>query len=138
MYAAERQHQILVRARNQGRVDVETLSNGFEVSAETIRRDLNNLEQAGVLRRVHGGAIPVERLSLEFPLAERDRLMIREKESIARQAVTQVPDSGAILLDSGSTTSRLAESLPCDRTLTVVTNSPTIGLSLAQRDNLTV
>jgi DeoR family fructose operon transcriptional repressor len=138
VYAEERQQEILTRARERGRVEVETLSKGFEVSAETIRRDLNSLEQAGVLRRVHGGAIPVERLSLEFPLAQRDRLMTHEKDAIAQLALRQLPDAGAILLDAGSTTSRLAQCLPQDVPLTVVTNSPAIGLSLAQRDDLTV
>lgn len=138
MYAEERQQEILTRARDRGRVKVEALSKGFEVSAETIRRDLNSLEQAGVLRRVHGGAIPVERLSLEFPLAQRDRLMTQEKLAIAGEALKQLPVGGTILLDAGSTTGRLAQCLPADLCLTVVTNSPSIGLSLAQRDNLTV
>jgi DeoR family transcriptional regulator, fructose operon transcriptional repressor len=138
LYAEERQQEILTRARQHGRVEVETLSRGFEVSSETIRRDLNSLEQAGVLRRVHGGAIPIERLSLEFPLAQRDRLMTQEKDAIAQLALSQLPPGGAILLDAGSTTSRLAQCLPADVPLTVVTNSPAIGLLLAQRDDLTV
>jgi DeoR family fructose operon transcriptional repressor len=138
MYAEERQREILARARERGRVEVESLSKGFEVSAETIRRDLNNLEQAGVLRRVHGGAIPVERLNLEFPLAQRDQLMTQEKEAIAQAALSQLPHTGAILLDAGTTTSRLARCLPEGLDLTVVTNSPAIGLALAQRDDMTV
>jgi DeoR family transcriptional regulator, fructose operon transcriptional repressor len=138
MYAEERQREILARARERGRVEVESLSKGFEVSAETIRRDLNNLEQAGVLRRVHGGAIPVERLNLEFPLAQRDQLMTQQKDAIAQAALGQLPRTGAILLDAGTTTSRLARCLPAGLDLTVVTNSPAIGLALAQRDDLTV
>jgi DeoR family fructose operon transcriptional repressor len=138
MYAAERQQAILTRARELGRVDVEGLSSGFEVSAETIRRDLKSLENAGVVRRVHGGAIPVERLTFEPALAQRDRLMTAEKEAIAHEALAEVPDEGAILLDAGSTTSRLAQIIPEDRSLTVVTNSPEIGVHLAQRDDLTV
>ncbi|WP_030924915.1 DeoR family transcriptional regulator, partial [Streptosporangium amethystogenes] len=62
MYAEERQQEILHRARTIGRVDVVTLSEEFAVTTETIRRDLTALERSGVLRRVHGGAIPVERL----------------------------------------------------------------------------
>lgn len=138
MYAEERKQEILVRARERGRVDVEALSKGFEVSSETIRRDLNSLEEAGVLRRVHGGAIPVERLSLEFPLAQRDLLMTHEKDAIVELALSELPTVGAVLLDAGSTTGRLALCLPEDAELTIVTNSPAIGLSLAQRDDLTV
>jgi DeoR family fructose operon transcriptional repressor len=51
-------------ARTQGRVDVTALADGFNVTAETVRRDLTTLERAGVLRRVHGGAIPVERIGV--------------------------------------------------------------------------
>jgi DeoR family fructose operon transcriptional repressor len=138
MYAAERRREILARARERGRVEVEALSKGFDVSAETIRRDLNSLREEGMLRRVHGGAIPVERLSLEFPLAQRDQLMTQEKDAIADRALDLVPRSGTILLDAGSTTSRLALRLPESSELSVVTNSPAIGISLAQRDDLTV
>nr|BFE82685.1 hypothetical protein GCM10020093_052860 [Planobispora longispora] len=67
MYAEERQQEILRRAREAGRVDVVTLAEEFAVTTETVRRDLTVLERAGVLRRVHGGAIPVERLGFEPP-----------------------------------------------------------------------
>ena len=65
MYAEERQRHIAAAARAAGRVDVAELSAELEVTAETIRRDLSVLERHGVLRRVHGGAIPVERLGFE-------------------------------------------------------------------------
>src|ERR1043165_3791635 len=64
MYAEERQQVILERARVKGRVDVAALAEEFDVTTETIRRDLTVLERHGVLRRVHGGAIPVERLGV--------------------------------------------------------------------------
>ena len=69
MYAEERQQEIVRRARAEGRVDVVALAETFGVTAETIRRDLTVLERSGVLRRVHGGAIPVERLGFEPALA---------------------------------------------------------------------
>jgi DeoR family fructose operon transcriptional repressor len=138
MYAEERQQAILLKARETGRVEVEQLSAAFAVSQETVRRDLNSLEKAGVVRRVHGGAIATERLTFEPALAERDRLNTYEKDAIARRAVEELPHSGAILVDAGSTTSRFAELIPGDRELHVVTNSPTIGLALATRDELTV
>src|SRR5204863_7568562 len=82
--------------------------------------------------------IPVERLTFEPALAERDRLMTEEKEAIAHEALDLLPDNGAVLIDSGTTTRRLAQILPADRGLTVVTNSPAIGMLLAHRDDLTV
>ena len=71
MYAPERQQAILGHARSVGRVDVNMLAALFDVTPETIRRDLNELERRGLVRRVHGGAIPAERFGLELPVAQR-------------------------------------------------------------------
>lgn len=138
MYAEERQQVILEHARTNGRVDVATLAEEFDVTSETIRRDLTILERHGVLRRVHGGAIPVERLGFEPALATRESVHTEEKARIAKAALAEVPAEGSILLDAGSTTGRLAELLPGDRELTVVTHSVNIGLALSTRPNLTI
>jgi DeoR family fructose operon transcriptional repressor len=138
MYAEERQEEILRVARAQGRVDVTALADDFRVTAETIRRDLTVLERAGVLRRVHGGAIPVERIGFEPALAARDSVLITEKERIAKAALAELPDEGAVILDAGSTTARLAQALPADRELFVVVNSPVLATLLGTRANLTV
>jgi DeoR family fructose operon transcriptional repressor len=138
MYAQERQQEILRRAREQGRVDVVTLADILDVTTETIRRDLTVLERAGVVRRVHGGAIPVERLGFEPAVAARDVVMTAEKERIAKAALAELPDDGAIVIDAGTTTGRFAEAIPADRELTVVVNSPPLATVLAVRPNLTV
>ena len=138
MYAEERQQEILQVARAEGRVDVAALAEGFNVTAETIRRDLTTLERAGVLRRVHGGTIPVERIGFEPALAARDSVLIAEKERIAKAALSEVPADGAIILDAGTTTARLAQALPSDRELTVVVNSPALAAVLGTRPNLHV
>jgi DeoR family fructose operon transcriptional repressor len=138
LYAEERQQEIVRMARADGRVDVATLADTLHVTAETIRRDLTTLERAGVLRRVHGGAIPVERIGFEPALATRDSVLIDEKERIAKAALAEVPDEGAIILDAGTTTARLAQALPVDRELTVVVNSPVIAAMLGTRPNLNV
>ncbi|WP_062353570.1 DeoR/GlpR family DNA-binding transcription regulator [Herbidospora yilanensis] len=138
MYAEERQQEILRRARAAGRVDVVTLAEEFAVTTETVRRDLTALEKAGVLRRVHGGAIPVERLGFEPALAARDEVMTSEKERIAKAALGELPQDGAIIIDAGSTTRRLAQELPADRELTVIVNSPPLATILAARANLNV
>jgi DeoR family fructose operon transcriptional repressor len=138
MYAEERQREILQQARSLGRVDVTALADEFTVTAETIRRDLTTLERAGVLRRVHGGAIPVERIGFEPALAARDAVLTAEKERIAKIAVGEVPADGAIILDAGTTTARLAQALPVDRELTIVVNSPAIAAILGTRPNLNV
>ncbi|MGH3449844.1 MAG: DeoR/GlpR family DNA-binding transcription regulator [Haloechinothrix sp.] len=138
MFAEERQQRIAERARAEGRVDVGALAVAFDVTTETIRRDLTTLERHGVLRKVHGGAIPVERLGFEPGLATRDAVMTSEKERIAKAALAELPAEGAVLLDAGTTTARMAEVLPNDRELTVVTNALPIASTLAGRSLTTV
>lgn len=144
MYAEERQRAFLDRARTQGRVDVAGLAAEFSVTTETIRRDLTVLEQHGLLRRVHGGAIPVERLVMGPARAATrtadTRVPGRERGTgrIVKAALAELPACGAILLDADVATAQLAERLPTDRELTVVTNSLTIALTLATRPNLTL
>jgi DeoR family fructose operon transcriptional repressor len=138
MYAEERQQEILRRARTDGRVDVVALADDLAVTTETIRRDLTVLERAGVVRRVHGGAIPVERLGFEPAVAARDTVMTVEKERIAKAALSELPDGGSIIIDAGTTTSRLAEAIPMDRELTVIVNAPPLATMLAARPNLAV
>ena len=138
MYAPERHQQILTRARAEGRVDVATLALDLDVTPETVRRDLTVIERLGLLRRVHGGAVAVERLGVEPGLADRERVMSAQKERIARAALEELPDGGAIILDAGTTTIRLAALLPADRDLTVVTHALPIVTVLAARPNITL
>ncbi len=138
MYAEERQLWIVERARAGGRVEVAALAEELGVTTETVRRDLTTLERHALLRRVHGGAIPIERLGFEPALTARDSVNTAEKERIARLALAELPDEGTILLDAGTTTARLADALPADRELTVVTNALPIAMSLSVRPNLTV
>jgi DeoR family transcriptional regulator, fructose operon transcriptional repressor len=138
VYAEERQAQIVDAARSAGRVEVARLAQDLDVTPETVRRDLTALERRGLLRRVHGGAIPIERLGFEPGVDTRDTVMTSEKERIAKAALDQLPDEGSILLDAGTTTSRLADLLPRDRELTVVTNALDIAVRLAAHPNLTV
>lgn len=136
MYAAERHQRIVDEARRNGRVAVADLADALEVTTETVRRDLSVLEDRGTLRRVHGGAIPVERL--EPTLAVRSIRSTDEKTRIAARALDEIPADGTILLDSGSTTLAIAGLLPVDISLTVVTNSVQAAALLTGRPNLTL
>ena len=138
MYAEERQQHILEHARAAGRVEVNALADALDVTPETVRRDLTILERHGVLRRVHGGAIPVERLGFEPGVETRSERFVAEKERIAKAALAHLPDEGTVLLDAGTTTLRLAEQLPRDRELTIVTNSLGIAALVAQHPNLSL
>ncbi|WP_456824922.1 DeoR/GlpR family DNA-binding transcription regulator [Cellulomonas sp. P5_E12] len=138
MYAPERHQQILATARADGRVDVNRLAEDLDVTPETIRRDLTVLERHGLVRRVHGGAIPVERLGFEPGIADREGKFAGEKERIAKAALDEVPDGGAVIFDAGTTTVRLAELLPADRELTVVTHALPVAMVLAMRPGITL
>jgi DeoR family fructose operon transcriptional repressor len=138
MFATERQQAILDRARADGRVDVLSLAGEFEVTPETIRRDLTSLERRRLLRRTHGGAVAVERVDVEPHVSEREQRHAGEKRRMARVALDELPDEGAVMFDAGSTTAELARQLPDDRELTVVTNGLTVALLLAERRNITL
>lgn len=138
MYAAERQQRILTEARRAGRVEVAALADSLGVAAETVRRDLTALERRGSLRRVHGGAIPVERLELEPSLATRTTRHSEVKRRIAARVLDELPSGGTVLLDSGSTTQALVELLPPDADLTVLTNSVPAAAVLATHPGVTL
>lgn len=123
MYAPERQQRILETARSRGRVEVLALSADLGVTTETIRRDLTALERRGSVRRVHGGALPAERLEVEPALATRSSQNSEAKRRIAARALDELPTEGTVLLDGGTTTRAVAELVPDRPHLTVVTNS---------------
>ena len=140
MYAAERQHAIVDLIKRRGRMSVSDLSQQFSVTTETVRRDLSSLENLRLVRRVHGGAIAADAITvIEAGLSDRDLSHPEEKDRIAAAAVEQLPIGDAtILMDAGSTTVRLSELFPLDRRLTVVTHSVTIALRLAAQPGLEV
>jgi len=138
MYAAERQQRIMVEARQAGRVEVSSLADSLGVAAETVRRDLTALERRGSLRRVHGGAIPVERLELEPTLAARSGRLADVKRRIAARVLDELPAGGTVLLDAGSTTQALVQLLPPDLDLTVLTNSVSAAAALSTHPGVTL
>ena len=129
----DRQREIYVLALKHGSVDVSELARRFAVTTETIRRDLSDLQERQLVRRVHGGAVPLERLSFEPMLDARDILNADEKMRIAQEAITEVPELGSVIIDSGSTGHRLAEVFPVDRNVHVLTNSLITATMLTRR-----
>ena len=131
MYATERQESIALALESSGRVSVAELASEFDVTAETVRRDLDQLESAGLLRRVHGGAVAASRGSVtEVALGERRTEHHEAKSAIVAVAMQMLPPTfrGSILLDAGTTTALLAERLAAwtpahGQQLTVITNS---------------
>jgi DeoR family transcriptional regulator, fructose operon transcriptional repressor len=133
MYAEERQQAIASLVIANGRASVAELAQAWDVTTEIVRRNPAALDKAGVLRRVHGGAVPVRALHLvEAGVGERETTHAEHKDAIAAAAVDLLPQSGAtVLLDAGTTTARIAAHLPTDRELVVVTNSVPIAARLA-------
>jgi DeoR family fructose operon transcriptional repressor len=129
----ERQHALAQLVVQRGRVGVTATAEEFGVTTETVRRDLAVLERAGVVRRVHGGAVPVGALTVaEAGLGERTGRLAEQKAKIANTALQFLPaEHGSVLLDGGTTTAALAELLPADRQLLVVTNAVPIAARLA-------
>ncbi|RIJ76957.1 DeoR/GlpR transcriptional regulator [Nakamurella silvestris] len=138
MYAAERRQQILEAARTAGRVDVLSLAADLEVTAETIRRDLTALERLGVLRRVHGGAMPIDRFGFEPDITERESVEAGAKDRIARAALDELPEGGSVILDAGTTTIRLAALLPSEKKLTVVTHALPVATVVSTMPNISL
>jgi DeoR family fructose operon transcriptional repressor len=133
MYAEERQQAIASLVMQKGRASVAELAETYDVTTETVRRDLAALDRAGLLRRVHGGAVPARALHLvEAGVGEREATRADHKDAIAAAALDYLPVSGAsVLIDAGTTTARIAGQLPTDRELVVVTNSVPIAARLA-------
>lgn len=125
-------------AQEKGRVESSVLAEVLDVSLETVRRDLTTLERQGHLRRTHGGAVLIQKMPFDSKLAARAQLMIEEKRRIAKAALEFLPTEGSILLDGGSTTAMLADLLPEDSGLTVVTNSLPIASLLGGNRTITL
>ena len=136
-YAPQRQQAIMRTLRASGRVDAADIARELGVTNETVRKDIIQLERQGLLRRVHGGAVPVGDLSYE-PAVPTRMDYLDEKQRIAKAALAHLPPAGSIIIDAGSTTARLAALLPDDRELTVFTNALPIALTLLARPQLTV
>src|SRR3954449_8559119 len=120
-------------ALRQVAVDVADLARRYGVTTETIRRDLSDMQERQLLRRVHGGAVPIERMNHEPMVDARDMVNAEEKLRIATQAVAEVPERGSVIIDSGSTGQRLADVFPVERDVHVVTNALVTALTLSRR-----
>ncbi len=140
MYPEERQQAMASQVSSRGRLSVNELARVYDVTTETVRRDLSALERLGLVRRVHGGAVPASALtSLEPALSERDAAQTVEKERIAQAALDLLPPAGAsVLIDAGSTTARLAAVLPRGHRLVVFTHAVPIASRLLLNPSIEV
>ncbi|MCW1919018.1 DeoR/GlpR family DNA-binding transcription regulator [Rhodobacter sp. KR11] len=123
---SDRQTAILDLARAEGRVAVEDLAQRFGVTLQTIRRDLSDLAEAGLLDRVHGGAVARKGV-VNIGYDQRRRMNEAAKAAIARACAAAIPDNCSLILNIGTTTEAVARELLAHRNITVITNNMNVA-----------
>ena len=132
-----RQTEILDIARTEGRVVVEDLAQRFDVTLQTIRRDLTELSEAGHLDRVHGGAVARTGVA-NIGYDARRRMNDAAKTAIARACAAAIPDNSSLILNLGTTTEAVARELVRHRNITVVTNNMNVANILVVNESCEV
>jgi len=132
MLIDERRRHILSLVQSDGRVLVGELSRTLGISQITIRKDLEHLQSRGLLQRTHGGALRLQSGALFDPsLREKQKQHSEEKQRIAEEAARTVQEGQCVMLDSGTTTTAVAQALKRFSQLTVITNAVNIAAELA-------
>ncbi len=134
----DRRKSILEMLKNDGKVKVVELSKLFNISDVTIRNDLSELEQAGMLQRIHGGAISTQKTYYNMSLNDRMNINKEEKRQIAKVVASMVSEGDTLMLDSGTTTSIVAKELAQIKGLTIVTNALQVAQELSYQNNINV
>ena len=135
--------RILTELQKSGSVSVEGLSAELEVSLVTIRRDLDTLENQGILRRTHGGAVSIEPLFYEPFRNDRSfqaqvEKFADEKRRIGRAAAALIAEGEVIALTPGTTTTEVIRGIPLNHKITVVTSTVNVAMELSKRKDLQV
>lgn len=137
MDSETRQSRIVEFARTRGRVEVASLAEELDVATETIRRDLKVLAGRRLIKRVHGGAIPLETVAFESTVEYRSQADLAEKHRIAAAAAELLHGAETVYLDEGFTPRLIAERFS-ERDLTIVTSSLLVAEVLAHSQTVTV
>lgn len=133
MLAIERRNEILGKLQAERRVVVSELSQSYGVSEETIRRDLEKLENDGFAIKSYGGAVINENANIDLPFNVRKNRNVIGKQRIAEQVKNMVKDGESIMLDASSTAVYIAKALKEKKNLTVITNSIEIVIELLDK-----
>lgn len=132
MLNEERRRLIVETLHREGRVLVTSLARHFRTSQITIRKDLELLDNQGLIQRTHGGALPLQSGALLDPtLREKEKLHREEKIRIAMAAAKMVEEGQSVLLDSGTTTTAIARALKDIKKLVIITNAINIAAEVA-------
>lgn len=132
MLAAARKDALLERLRRDGRLVVKDVAVDLGLSEDSIRRDLRELDAAGLAVRVYGGALPASPAVADYDA--RGRVARSSKARVAAAALKLIDPGATVLLDGGTTTLALAEALPRSFAGTVITHSPTIAAALLHHE----
>lgn len=138
MLAIERRRETMTILQHKKSVLVSELSKRFQVTEETIRRDLERLEKEGLIKRTYGGAVLNENISIELPFDVREITNIEAKESIASKVAEFIEDGDTLMIDSSSTVLQLAKHIKKKENITVITNSVNMLLKLNNAENVRV
>jgi DeoR family transcriptional regulator, fructose operon transcriptional repressor len=129
----ERIEYILEQLKKHHKVKVNELANYFNVTMETVRRDLDTLADDGLVKRVYGGAVSVTYMQGEPPLNNRKSVMKEAKEAIGITASQLIKDGSVIAIDTGTTVIELADAIKNKKDLTIVTSSLTVSSILSEK-----
>lgn len=138
MDLAPRQQRILDLARERGYVSIDELVQAFAVTPQTIRRDINQLAELGLLRRTHGGAASEASSIHNTAYAMRAGQMREEKQRIAEAVAAQIPDHASLFISIGTTTEAIARALLGHRGLKVITNNLHVAAQLSAKADFEV
>lgn len=129
----ERRRRIVERVNEKGRATVDELVALFDISAVTIRADLEALDRTGAINRSHGGALPASTTQLDTPLTIKETRHHAQKLRIGQAAARLIEDGDTVILDSGSTTVEIARQIRQRKwtSLTVITNALNIAMELS-------
>ncbi|GAB2657229.1 transcriptional repressor AgaR [Vibrio panuliri] len=136
MTSAERRQQIMAHIRSHGAGKVDEFASQYNVSAVTIRHDLNLLEKEGCVFRCYGGATLNPNFAFDQPLYRKDQLNRSAKQSIAQAAANLIHDGEAVILDSGTTIGLMPQYLVNKQHLVVMTNALNTAYQLSKLDNV--
>ena len=134
MLQKERHDKILAELKRTHAVKVTSLAKEMGISESTIRRDINELDQMGRLKRVFGGAVSIssDMASRETDVASRAQIQVAEKDKIARYAATMINENDFVFIDAGTTTDRMIDYLD-KKNVTYVTNGIVHAKKMIQR-----
>ena len=138
MLAIERRNAILTRLSVEGKVVVSDLSREFSVTEETIRRDLEKLDQDGLAKKTYGGAVKVDNFNIDLPFHVRKQSNIEKKQKIAGMIADLIHDGDYIMLDASSTALNVVKSILQKKKITLITNSIEILIELSGKSDWTV